>query len=385
VRPLWEPYFSFTKLERKRCLFPSTFDFMFKTDGHAVSVIMSKDLHANLAAFDITMKDFAASNVDKPVMQDDEDGEDEEEDLSNNAASPLAWRKHSFKPIPLNGIFATFKADRDADFEAQRKTAGRDKPKVLTKHDFDAESLKLLNQGFRIVAVDPGRTDIVYCAWLDKDGKVCFSHYSLVEYQNKCGFAEAAHKRWKWLTNRTDGLQSEMANLPPSKVSSPDDFLAYVSGSTAIFHKIFGYYSSDRMRKLRFQQYSRKQSAIADICNRIVHVEGDNRPVVVVFGAAKFNGKAPTQALRDALGRLPRVQLYHVNEYNTSKLCNGCKCRLVDHEDVWTVKYCTNKDCARKTHQRDKNAALNIKYVFEQELLTGERPIAFTGAASQRD
>jgi hypothetical protein len=176
-----------------------------------------------------------------------------------------------------------------------------------------------------------------------------------------------------------------MAELPPSKVSCSDQFAVYITRVLGIFDKMFDYYSSDRMRKLRFRQYSRQQSAMADLCNRITTVKGDTRRVVVAFGAATFQSAAPTQMLRDALGRLPNVQLYHVNEYYTSKLCNGCNQELTrmkdqQQQDVWTVKHCKNKDCTRKTHHRDQNAALNIWHFFMHEVQTGERPTAFMRA-----
>jgi hypothetical protein len=48
--------------------------------------------------------------------------------------------------------------------------------------------------GKRVVGVDPGRRDLVSCAWKDESGVATFSNYSNQEYQEKIGLRKVQEK-----------------------------------------------------------------------------------------------------------------------------------------------------------------------------------------------
>ena len=249
--------------------------------------------------------------------------------------------------------------------------------------------------GKRIIGVDPGRVSLVTCGWNvdDTETKQAFSHYSNGEYQNKIGLADALQKRRKW--QEKANLADQLLNLPTAKTPDSVVLELHIQCLLQMFDKVLELNGKRRVRSLRFTQYGRRQRVMHDICERIVKkpTETDDRPVIVAFGDAGFSSSSlghapgPVKAVRKAL-RQKKVELYDVNEYNTSKLCHGCHKVLEPMyseggakkgEPIHGVRRCTTSEhCKRKTLNRDINAALNILHVFVEEVCTGERPKPFT-------
>jgi hypothetical protein len=144
-----------------------------------------------------------------------------------------------------------------------------------------------------------------------------------------------------------------------------------------------------QVRGLRFSQYGRKQRVMHTVCERIVSAPGDNRPVVVAYGAADFSATgwgqppAPVVGVRRALQRRHRVAFYAEQEHYTSQRCSDDHSKLVPMRDeggqneIYGVRRCEAAGC-RKTWNRDVNAARNMRKIFMAEATTGTRPVLFT-------
>ena len=117
-----------------------------------------------------------------------------------------------------------------------------------------------------------------------------------------------------------------------------------------------------------------------------------------------MKGKEPcvTKRLRKIL-RSFGYNVYLINEYNTSKICNNCNHEVDNFLErktnkpknkgknilVWGLVRCKNENCNQATIQnkrityktiynRDTNAVLNMLYIVKTLIKTGKRPKLFT-------
>lgn len=186
-------------------------------------------------------------------------------------------------------------------------------------------------------------------------------------------------------------LQQALTELPSAKTPTSFGVQLHMTALFKILDRLLQLNGRRRVRSLRFSQHGLRQRVMYDICQRVTASpnNGDNRPVVVAFGAGMFSSVSrghcpgPVKGVRRAL-RERGVEMYEVNEDYTSQLCNGCHCKVVPMYSeagghaIHGVRRCLAATCMRTTLNRDLNAALNIKYIFEQETRTGVRPVKFT-------
>ncbi|RLN94995.1 hypothetical protein BBJ28_00019981, partial [Nothophytophthora sp. Chile5] len=292
------------------------------------------------------------------------------------------------------------------DFECMLKTDGYAVSVILSKvkavaTGWDVPTLDVNLAGKRVVGVDPGRTDLANCAWMDEAGEPVFSSYSNKEYQQKIVLKKAGAKRRLWMSRAN--LQEAMTQLPSAKTPSTFAMMAHLEQLFLILNRVLALNGLrrvrgltlnglQRVRGLRFSQPCLRQRVMYDICDRITSsgaaVE-DDRPVVVAFGAGMFSScsrghcPGPVKGVRRAL-RERGVEMYDVNEDYTSQLCNCCHGKVVPMYSqgggmaIHGVRRYLSATCMRKTLNRDVNAALNILCIFTVETLQGDRPRVFT-------
>ena len=243
--------------------------------------------------------------------------------------------------------------------------------------------------GKRVVAVDPGRSDLANCAWQQDDDTPAFARYSNKEYQQKIGLKKAHVKRRHWISRAH--LQEALNQLPSAKTPSTVLMLAHIAELFKILDRLLQLNGMRRVRSMRFSQHCLRQRVMYDISQRITSSAdpSDNRPVVVAFGAGMFSScsrghcPGPVKEVRKALKRRG-VEVYDVNEDYSSQLCNCCHTKVVPMYSegggmaIHSVRRCLSATCMRKTMNRDLNAALNILYIFTHEALHGNRPEVFT-------
>jgi hypothetical protein len=238
----------------------------------------------------------------------------------------------------------------------------------------------------RVIGVDPGRRDLISAAYEDLHGEFHFSRYSNKEYQEKIGVRKAAKARERWMSNAN--LKERMTQLPTTKTSRSDDLLTHIRALYPILIEVLELNCRRRVRSQRFSQYCVRQRVMNAICNRITKGNPDDKRIpVVAFGAAVFNSSSkghrpgPVKAIRTALKR-KGVIFRDVDEDYTSQLCNECHVRLIPMycrggRELYEVRRCLTVTC-RKTYNRDANAAINMKHIFEYENEHGRRPAVFT-------
>ena len=283
--------------------------------------------------------------------------------------------------------------NKRVDFEYSLRTDGYAASIVVSKTKpekmvADAHPpISLCNK--RVVAVDPGRIDLVTCVSYNNEGKQRQAHYSNGEYREKIGSARASNKRRTWLEN-DNHLQDELTALPTAKTASTQQLTLHITELFRIIDSVLEHSFRSRVRCLKFTQFGRKQKVMHDICERICTSEDDDRQVVVAFGAGMFSScskghcPGPVKGVRTALRRRRGVAVVNVNEDYSSQLCSECYQKLEPMygesggEAIHSVRRCVTANCPRTLWNRDINAALNILHIFLYEASYGERPKVFS-------
>jgi len=159
------------------------------------------------------------------------------------------------------------------------------------------------------------------------------------------------------------------------------------------------HYESDIYRKLKMHSYINKQRSVSHMINRFKEQMGKQEDTVVVIGdnglkdvVVKGLCSTLSKGLIEIFKR-NKYETYVIDEFRTSKLCNGCMNELSRF-----MKYKSNKPTTRGrcflsnallrcqssahacnvTHNRDRNAATNMLKIVKHYQLTGERLLQYS-------
>ena len=278
--------------------------------------------------------------------------------------------------------------------------------------------------GQRLVAVDPGRRDMVYC-FVQTDhprpspsccssASCPFSSSQFFRVSTREHVKEAKRKRigdvtvalqrrtileaqeYRELDRHVD-LHSALKQLPSNKAFETYD--AYEAAMLPILDEAVAAMRARRLRREAFLSYQSKDKALDRICSKIcggVAVpleERETRPrVLVAFGnggTVSSTGcgyaPAPQARLRRRLQHVWGARVSLINEYHTSKCCWRCgsvmlkisKRRnkgvvLTRAKNIHGVLRCGEHGFVH----RDKNAAINIARIYEALAAGESRPDA---------
>lgn len=226
----------------------------------------------------------------------------------------------------------------------------------------------------RVIAIDPGRTNLVYGVEEEKDGS--FKTYKLTrgQYYSASGMLTARKKSAKWQTDIQEAEKTFMQHSPrTSNVAQWDNFLKdYISVYTPLWEGKTG----KKWGRQRFRTYCLKKKTL-DRFFRTMYKKGSPKPVIA-FGAAKFNPNnknelsAPTTFVSKTCSK--HYHTIMVDEYNTSKVCPCCDariCKVVKKQEDGTVhevrglRRCCSTECSQVSYKnRDIVGARNILRCF---------------------
>lgn len=242
---------------------------------------------------------------------------------------------------------------------------------LLTPADIGAE-IYLNNTTVR--GLDPGLRDIfVACDGVGTGADPSRQRHrirktSTSEYYQLSEFKSAAIKRAKHDRANVDAHRL-ISNVPSTRTCNWDQFNEVLRYIFRNFEAIKGYYTTG-LKKLKFHNYRNEQKALTEMCKRLFtgsrkyqegnpdiqqahlkkwkplaprdHASEAERPIVIVFGSARFGGlrgnvSSPTKIFRTALlnyikstrRNQPNSRNYAViiDEYFTSQICPGCHTR----------------------------------------------------------
>jgi len=289
--------------------------------------------------------------------------------------------------------------------------------------------------GQRLVAIDPGRRDMVYCYVktddADETPSTCSSSTSKF-FRSKQFFGistrqhvkEAKRRRIATATielqkrtllssqvyHNVDlqfNLHSALCNLPSNKAF--ETYASYEAMMFPILEEAVRAMSARRLRREAFLSFQSKDKALDLICSKICggvsvsKVQRHERPrVLVAFGnggTVSTTGcgysPAPQARLRHRLKHIWGAHISLINEFRTSKCC--CQCGeilscifkkrnkgviLKKAVKIHGVLRCKDRDDGTRGHgfiHRDKNAAVNNMSIYESlaDETKRERPLQF--------
>jgi hypothetical protein len=290
--------------------------------------------------------------------------------------------------------------------------------KKLDSRDKYIEDVKITKQmkKKRIVSIDPNLSDLVYCVSKNKKPKIMVdenNNLELVEEEEIITFRytqnqrrlESRNKKYnklqdkinkkKKINNKTvKEIETELSHHN-SKTCDFNKFIEYCKKKNEINRKLFEHYSEKLFRKLKFNRYTNTQKSESKMIRNFANKFGKPEECIIVLGdydkENNMKGKEPIINRRiRKIFRNHKYQVFMINEFRTSKLCNVCESNCdtflkresknPKHKDkktdkqkiieVWGLTLCENKNCSL-IHNRDKNSALNM-YKITQSIFEGK-------------
>ena len=197
------------------------------------------------------------------------------------------------------------------------------------------DSVPLQNK--KIVAIDPGLCDLIYC--VDDDNK----HANTFRYSQDQRRKETKKKKYSKIqlklkreqieghgTSRTIiELETELSKLNKKSLNLTN-FKEYIQKKSEINRLLFSFYEKYIFRKLKLQSYRNTKKSEQKMLNRFKHIFGSENEVVVCFGDfeqkkhMKFKEPTKGKGMR-TLFRKAGFQTYLVDEFRTSCRCSKCE------------------------------------------------------------
>ena len=299
--------------------------------------------------------------------------------------------------------------------------------------DLKAVNIPLQCQpGQRLVAIDPGRRDMVYCtAEDDIPGERRFAEgyrnmvYCAAEIAENAGIKQESfkvstrqhvrqakrHRIAKVTTNLQKStflkasayicedlhadLHTALCHLPSSKAF--ETYTQYEDKILPILEETLSAMAARRLRREALLSYMSKDKALDNICSKIcdgIVSDGTMPQVLVAFGnGGKVSttgcgyAPAPQGRLRHRLQKVWGARVSLINEYHTSQKCASCHSQLepiyksrnkgitlAKKVKIHGVLCCRQHDEYPLYMHRDLNATLNIMAIYKSLATDGLRP-----------
>ena len=203
-------------------------------------------------------------------------------------------------------------------------------PKELYIDEADLDKLK----GKKVVGIDPGKSDLMFC--VSKEGDE-IKKFRYTQDQRK---KETKQKKYR---NICDGLKSTTkvdgktvkeweAELSAfnRKTLSFDAFKVYAAKKNELNCKLLTFYQQRLFRKLKWNAFMNKKRSEARMTNRFKEIFGSPQDVVIGFGDweqrkhMKFKEPTKGKGFRTLLKKAG-YQVYLVDEFRTSCRCHHCQ------------------------------------------------------------
>lgn len=223
----------------------------------------------------------------------------------------------------------------------------------------------------RIIAIDPGRNNLLYGVEEKQDGTIKTYKLTKKEYYNKCGFNQSKEKADNWEKNIAE--EERFFRLISPKTANEFKFDQYIQNYIFGYEKLWNEKLKKKWGQQRFRTYRLKQKCLDGFFSSLQKSE-ESKPIIA-YGAAKFNStsrnelSSPTTSLSRKCSNFYYTIM--VDEFNTTKMCNCCDnllskvVKIVNGilREVRGLRWCSTN--CRTLKNRDLNAALNILKIYK--------------------
>ena len=188
-------------------------------------------------------------------------------------------------------------------------------------------------QNKKIVAIDPGKCDLIYC--VDSDNKDANQfRYSQDQRRKETKKKKYSKIQLELKKEKIQGKtiiewETELSKLNRKSLNITK-FKEYIQKKSEINGLLFGFYETCIFRKLRLQSYRNTKKSEQKMLNNFKRIFGDEKEVVVCFGDyeqkqhMKYKEATKGKGMR-TLFRKAGFQTYLVDEFRTSCKCSKCE------------------------------------------------------------
>jgi hypothetical protein len=248
-------------------------------------------------------------------------------------------------------------------------------------------------QNKKIVAIDPGKCDLIYC--VDADNKEANEfRYSQDQRRKETKKKKYSKIQLELKKEKINGKtiiewETELSKLNRKSLNI-SKFKEYIQNKSEINHILFTFYEKYIFRKLRLQSYRNTKKSEQKMINQFKKIFGNEKDVVVCFGdyeqkkQMKFKEATKGKGMR-TLFRKARFQTYLVDEFRTSCMCSKCEIgickKTMIRENPKPYRsgnvlihglICCKNGCGY--WNRDVNGATNIYKIAYNAINNKERP-----------
>jgi transposase len=185
----------------------------------------------------------------------------------------------------------------------------------------------------KIVAYDPGKSDILYC--VDNDNKDAIEfRYTQDSRRKECKIKKYAKIILEFKQEKIDGktvieYETELSTLN-RKTLIIKDFKEYIKKKSEINNKLYKFYEKYIFRKLKLNGYINRKKNEQKLINNFKKIFGKPEDVIICGGDFEqkqhMKYKEPTKGIgMRKLIRQNGYKLYLVDEFRTSCMCSICK------------------------------------------------------------
>ena len=248
-------------------------------------------------------------------------------------------------------------------------------------------------QNKKIVAVDPGKEDLIYCVdGASKDANIF--RYSQNQRRKETKMKKYNNIILAMKTNKINGksvieYETDLSNYN-RKTLQIGKFKTYINEKNRINHILFGFYTKHLFRKLKFGKHINIKRNEQQMIRNFRKMYGNPENVVICIGdweqRQQMKYKEPTLGIwMRSLFRKNKYNVYLVDEFRTSCKCSKCEGGLCEKYIVRKNPK-PKKDEMRLVHgllrcksgcgswNRDRNGSSNIYKIAYQAIHKLERP-----------
>jgi hypothetical protein len=248
-------------------------------------------------------------------------------------------------------------------------------------------------QGKKIVGIDPGKEDLIYCVdAASKDANIF--RYSQNQRRKETKMKKYRNIMLGMKTKQINGksvieYETELSKHN-RKTLGIEKFKEYVGEKNRVNNILFGFYAKQLFRKLKFGRYINAKRNEQKMISNFKEIYGNPDEVVICIGdweqRQHMKYKEPTigKGMR-TLFRRNKYQVYLVDEHKTSCRCSKCEGGICEKFMVRENPR-PNKDGLRLVHgllrcksgcgawNRDRNGSTNIYKIASRAISNLPRP-----------
>ena len=188
----------------------------------------------------------------------------------------------------------------------------------------------------KLVCIDPGKSDILYC--IDDDNKEANEfRYTQDSRRKECKIKKYAKIILEFKKEKIDGktvieYETELSKLN-RKTLTIKDFKEYIKKKSEINNKLYKFYEKYIFRKLKLNGYINRRKNEQKLINNFRKIFGKPEETIVIFGDfeqkqhMKYKEPIKGKGMR-MLFRQNNYKTYLVDEFRTSCMCSICKTEI---------------------------------------------------------